>query len=96
MEAESLSKKAVAEMIAETDGEVEELLRLRAADGKTSVKKYEAMERSVCSDGRIHGMLMFMVRTAPGDGAGKTCRYKICQKRHSRSETGETCEAGQI
>ena len=29
MEAESLSKKAVAEMIAETDGEVEELLRLR-------------------------------------------------------------------
>ncbi len=59
MEAESLSKKAVAEMIAETDGEVEELLRLRLMLAKTSVKKYEAIERSACSDGRVHGMLMF-------------------------------------
>ena len=59
MEAESLSRKAVSEMIAETDGEVEELLRLRLLMAKTSVKKYEAMERSVCSDGRVHGVLQF-------------------------------------
>ena len=74
MEAESLSKKAVAEMIAETDGEVEELLRLRLLMAKTSVKKYEAMERSVCSDGRVHGMLMFC-------GANRTSRWsgKIVQ-----------------
>ena len=74
MEAESLSKKAVAEMIAETDGEVEELLKLRLLMAKTSVKKYEAMERSVCSDGRVHGMLMFC-------GANRTSRWsgKIVQ-----------------
>ena len=74
MEAESLSKKVVAEMIAETDGEVEELLRLRLLMAKTSVKKYEAMERSVCSDGRVHGMLMFC-------GANRTSRWsgKIVQ-----------------
>ena len=74
MEAESLSRKAVAEMIAETDGEVEELLRLRLLMAKTSVKKYEAMERSVCSDGRVHGMLMFC-------GANRTSRWsgKIVQ-----------------
>ena len=74
MEAESLSKKAVAEMIAETDGEVEELLKLRLLMAKTSVKKYEAMERSVCSDGRVHGMLMFC-------GANRTARWsgKIVQ-----------------
>ena len=74
MEAESLSKKAVAEMIAETDGEVEELLRLRLLMAKTSVKKYEAMVRSVCSDGRVHGMLMFC-------GANRTARWsgKIVQ-----------------
>ena len=74
MEAESLSKKAVADMIAETDGEVEELLRLRLLMAKTSVKKYEAMERSVCSDGRVHGMLMFC-------GANRTARWsgKIVQ-----------------
>ena len=74
MDAESLSKKAVADMIAETDGEVEELLRLRLLMAKTSVKKYEAMERSVCSDGRVHGMLMFC-------GANRTARWsgKIVQ-----------------
>ncbi|MDE7179485.1 MAG: DNA polymerase [Lachnospiraceae bacterium] len=74
MEAESLSKKAVADMIAETDGEVEELLKLRLLMAKTSVKKYEAMERSVCSDGRVHGMLMFC-------GANRTSRWsgKIVQ-----------------
>ncbi|EOS40896.1 hypothetical protein C809_04468 [Lachnospiraceae bacterium MD335] len=61
-------------MIAETDGEVEELLKLRLLMAKTSVKKYEAMERSVCSDGRVHGMLMFC-------GANRTSRWsgKIVQ-----------------
>ena len=71
MEAESLSKKAVADMIAETDGEVEELLRLRLLMAKTSVKKYEAMERSVCSDGRVHGLLQFY-------GANRTGRFAGC------------------
>lgn len=46
-------------MIEESDGEVEELLRLRLLMAKTSVKKYEAIERSVCSDGRVHGLLQF-------------------------------------
>lgn len=59
VEIESLSKKAVAGLIEESDGEVQELLRLRLLMAKTSVKKYEAMERSVCSDGRVHGLLQF-------------------------------------
>ena len=80
MEAESLSKKAVAEMIAETDGEVEELLRLRLLMAKTSVKKYEAMERSVCSDGRIHGMLMFYGANRSGRWSGKNVQIQNLSK----------------
>ena len=80
MEAESLSKKAVAEMIAETDGEVEELLRLRLLMAKTSVKKYEAMERSACSDGRVHGMLMFYGANRSGRWSGKNVQIQNLPK----------------
>ena len=82
MEAESLSKKAVAEMIAETDGEVEELLKLRLLMAKTSVKKYEAMERSVCSDGRAHGMLMFYGANRSGRWSGKIVQIQNLPQNH--------------
>ena len=82
MEAESLSKKAVAEMIAETDGEVEELLRLRLLMAKTSVKKYEAMERSVCSDGRVHGLLQFYGANRTGRFAGRLVQIQNLPKNY--------------
>ena len=68
LEVDSLSKQAVTELIQESDGEVEELLKLRLLMAKTSVKKYEAIERSVCSDGRVHGLLQFY-------GANRTGRW---------------------
>ena len=82
MEAESLSKKAVAEMIAETDGEVAELLRLRLMLAKTSVKKYEAIERSACSDGRVHGMLMFYGANRSGRWSGKNVQLHNLPKNY--------------
>ncbi|WP_338433250.1 DNA polymerase [Clostridium tyrobutyricum] len=65
---ESLSKKAVTELIDETEGEVEEALKLRLLMAKTSVKKYEAIERAVCCDGRVHGLFQFY-------GANRTGRW---------------------
>ncbi len=82
MEAESLSKKAVAEMIEESDGEVEELLRLRLLMAKTSVKKYEAMERSVCSDGRVHGLLQFYGANRTGRWAGRLVQVQNLPQNH--------------
>ena len=82
MEAESLSKKAVAEMIKESDGEVEELLRLRLLMAKTSVKKYEAMERSVCSDGRVHGLLQFYGANRTGRWAGRLVQVQNLPQNH--------------
>ena len=68
MPMESLAKKIVQEKAAQTDGIVSELLNLRLELSKTSVKKYEAMARCVCRDGRIHGMMQFY-------GASRTGRF---------------------
>ena len=65
---ESLAKKIVQEKAAQTDGIVAELLNLRLELSKTSVKKYEAMARCVCRDGRVHGLLQFY-------GANRTGRW---------------------
>ena len=64
----SLSKRIVQEKAAEADGIVKELLELRLELSKTSIKKYEAMARTVCRDGRVHGMLQF-------GGASRTFRW---------------------
>ena len=68
MPMESLARKIVQEKAAQADGIVAELLNLRLELSKTSVKKYEAMARCVCRDGRIHGMMQFY-------GASRTGRF---------------------
>ena len=68
MPMESLSKRIVQEKAAEADGIVKELLELRLELSRTSIKKYEAMARTVCKDGRVHGMLQF-------GGASRTFRW---------------------
>ena len=57
-----------------------EVLKLRLLMAKTSVKKYEAIRRSVCADGRVHGLLQFYGATAPGAGPAGSSRYKIYLK----------------
>ena len=71
MPMESLSKRIVQEKAAEADGIVKELLELRLELSKTSIKKYEVMARTVCRDGRVHGMLQF-------GGASRTFRWAGC------------------
>ena len=68
MPMESLSKRIVQEKAAKAEGIVKELLELRLELSKTSIKKYEAMARTVCKDGRVHGMLQF-------GGASRTFRW---------------------
>ena len=82
LEIESLSKQAVSDLIKETDGEVEELLRLRLLMAKTSVKKYEAMERSVCKDGRVHGLLQFYGANRTGRWAGRLVQVQNLPQNH--------------
>ena len=68
---DSLGKKEVAKHLKEADGEVLEMLKLRLLMSKTSVKKYQAIERCVCSDGRVHGLLQFYGANRTGRWAGR-------------------------
>ena len=82
VEAEKLDKKTVKGLIAETDGEVLEVLKLRLLMAKTSVKKYEAIERSVCSDGRVHGLLQFYGANRTGRWAGRLVQVQNLPQNH--------------
>ena len=60
VEAEALDKKAVNELIRNSDNQtVRTALMLRQQLAKSSVKKYQAMQNAVCRDGRAHGMFQF-------------------------------------
>lgn len=82
LQVDSLSKKAVAGLIKETDGEVLEMLKLRLLMAKTSVKKYEAIKRSVCSDGRVHGLLQFYGANRTGRWAGRLVQVQNLPQNH--------------
>ena len=82
MPMESLAKKIVQERAAQTDGIVAELLNLRLELSKTSVKKYEAMARCVCRDGRVHGLLQFYGANRTGRWAGRLVQAQNLPQNH--------------
>ena len=82
MPMESLAKKIVQEKAAQTDGIVSELLNLRLELSKTSVKKYEAMARCVCRDGRVHGLLQFYGANRTGRWAGRLVQAQNLPQNH--------------
>ncbi|WP_079525420.1 DNA polymerase [Solibacillus isronensis] len=72
IEVSSLTKKNVETLMGEVENlEVKRLLELRQAMSKTSVKKYEAMDRSICPDQRIRGLLQFYGANRTGRWAGR-------------------------
>ena len=73
LELENLNKATVAEVLADKDEKdlVKEVLKIRKELGKTSVKKYETMESSLCADGRIRGLLQFYGANRTGRFAGR-------------------------
>ena len=82
IEAESLGKKDVAKLIDDTDGQVEEALRLRLQLAKSSVKKYQAMQNAVCKDGRAHGMFQFYGASRSGRWAGRLIQLQNLPQNH--------------
>ena len=68
IEAESLDKKSVTALLANVPTPLKEVLELRQQLAKSSVKKYQAMQNTVCSDGRARGMFQFY-------GANRTGRF---------------------
>ena len=68
IEAESLDKKSVTALLAAVPVPLKEVLELRQQLAKSSVKKYQTMQNTVCSDDRARGMFQFY-------GANRTGRF---------------------
>lgn len=71
MEVDSLGKKAVTALLKTAPSELTEVLELRQQLAKSSVKKYQTMQRAVCSDSRARGMFMFYGANRTGRWAGR-------------------------
>lgn len=82
IEVDSLARSCVEELVENCEGEVSELMKLRLFMSKTSVKKYEAIERSVCPDGRVHGLLQFYGANRTGRWAGRLVQIHNLPQNH--------------
>ena len=73
LEFSDLRKDTVASALKsdEVTGDAERMLKIRQELGKTSTKKYDAIEAAVCADGRVRGLLQFYGANRTGRWAGR-------------------------
>lgn len=79
---DTLGKKTVAELLKTAPERLCEVLLLRQQLAKSSVKKYQAMENAVCSDGRARGMFQFYGANRTGRWAGRLIQMQNLPQNH--------------
>lgn len=81
----NLRKETVNEMLGRNDNsdEVQRMLEIRQELGKTSTKKYDAIQEAVCEDDRVRGLLQFY-------GASRTGRWCLTGDHEVLTPTGWT------
>lgn len=81
---ESLNKKNLDDLDQQLKywPKIQKVLRLRKEMGKTSNKKYSAMQSCVCDDGRIHGLLQFCGAARTGRWAGRLVQVQNLPQNH--------------
>ena len=77
LETDTLGKKAVAALMKEAPDRLAEVLALRQQLAKSSVKKYQAMQNSVCADNLVRGMFQFYGANRTGRFAGESWRSEV-------------------
>lgn len=82
LETDSLDKKAVAEMLKTAPPKLCDVLTLRQQLAKSSVRKYQAMEKTVCSDGRARGMFQFYGANRTGRFSGRNIQLQNLPQNH--------------
>lgn len=82
LETDSLGKKVVNEMLKTAPPELADALILRQQLAKSSVKKYQAMQNAVCSDGRARGMFQFYGANRTGRWAGRLIQMQNLPQNH--------------
>uniref|UniRef100_UPI000367F43C DNA polymerase n=1 Tax=Streptococcus ovis TaxID=82806 RepID=UPI000367F43C len=71
-----LTKADVQKELKTASGELKRVLELKLQTAMSSLKKYEAMERAMCSDGRVHGLLQFYGASRTGRWAGRVVQVQ--------------------
>lgn len=79
---DTLGKKTVAELLKTAPKRLREVLLFRQQLAKSSVKKYQAMENAVCSDGRARGMFQFYGANRTGRWAGRLIQMQNLPQNH--------------
>ncbi|HFU4116138.1 TPA: DNA polymerase [Streptococcus suis] len=74
--ASGLTKADVQKELKTARGELKRVLELKLQTAMSSLKKYEAMERAMCSDGRVHGLLQFYGASRTGRWAGRVVQVQ--------------------
>lgn len=82
LEFDSLDKKAVAAILPTAPPVVQRVLRIRQKLAKSSVKKYQAMENTVCNDSRARGMFRFYGASRTGRWSGKSIQLQNLPQNH--------------
>lgn len=82
LEFDSLDKKAVATILPAAPPVVQRVLRIRQKLAKSSVKKYQAMENTVCNDSRARGMFRFYGASRTGRWSGKSIQLQNLPQNH--------------
>ncbi|EJP31995.1 DNA-directed DNA polymerase domain protein [Selenomonas sp. FOBRC9] len=82
VETESLDKKSVTALLANVPDPLKEVLELRQQLAKSSVKKYQAMQNTVCSDGRARGMFQFYGANRTGRFSGRHIQLQNLPQNH--------------
>ena len=93
-----LRKETVATMLENgtAKDEAARVLEIRQELGKTSTKKYDAIEAAVCSDGRVRGLLQFYGANRTGRWAGRLVQVQNLPRPYieRRSETKRLTSCG--
>lgn len=82
VQAESLDKKAVKELISDSEDRIADVLSYRQQLAKSSVSKYTAMQNAVCADGRARGMFQFYGANRSGRWAGRLIQLQNLPQNH--------------
>ena len=82
VQAGSLDKKAVKELISDSEDYIADVLSYRQQLAKSSVSKYTAMQNAVCADGRARGMFQFYGANRSGRWAGRLIQLQNLPQNH--------------
>jgi len=82
LETDTLGKKAVTDLLKTAPPKLAQVLTLRQQLAKSPVRKYQAMEKTVCADGRARGMFQFYGANRTGRFSGRNIQLQNLPQNH--------------